>query len=42
MEISKGNLFMSEESMSAKERAWTSVQLGTESDHKGKERELKT
>lgn len=33
---------MSEESMSAKWRAWTSVQLGTESDHKGKERELKT
>lgn len=37
METSKGNLFMSEESMSAKERAWTSVQLGAESDHKGKE-----
>lgn len=42
METSKGNLFMSEKSTSAKERAWTSIQLGTESDHKGKERELKT
>lgn len=39
METSMGNLFMSEESMGAKERSWASVQLGAESDHKGKERE---
>lgn len=39
METSMGNLFMSEESMGAKERSWSSTQLGTESDHKGIERE---
>lgn len=39
METSMGNLFMSVESMGAKARSWASIQLGTESDHKGKKRE---
>lgn len=33
------NLFMSEKSTGAKDRSWVSIQWGTESDHKGKERE---
>lgn len=37
METSMENLFMSEESMGAKEKSWASIQLGTESDHKGRE-----